>query len=64
MYSNIYNITMFQLNENTYRLFIFILLLVVFGLVSFNVYSYVSAKNRFSVGAGFGFQIPSAKFMR
>lgn len=55
---------MFQLNENTYRLFIFILLLVVFGLVSFNVYSYVSAKNRFSVGAGFGFQIPSAKFMR
>nr|QBK88408.1 MAG: hypothetical protein LCMiAC01_00720 [Mimivirus LCMiAC01] len=52
---------MFGLDEDTYRLLIFVLLLVIFGIVSFNAYSFISAKDGISLGAGYGFQIPSRR---
>jgi len=47
---------LFGLDEDTYRLLIFVILLVIFGIVSFNAYMFVSAKDRISFGVGAGLQ--------
>ena len=50
----------FELNDNTYRFLIVVFLLVILGLVSFNAYMFVSAKDKvaFGLGIGAGLQFP------
>nr|QBK89053.1 MAG: hypothetical protein LCMiAC02_01460 [Mimivirus LCMiAC02] len=54
---------MFEFDERTFRLFIVILLLVILGIVSFNAYFFVSAKDdiKIGAGAGMGFSLPFMK---
>jgi len=54
---------MFEFNERTFRIFIVLLLLVILGLVSFNAYFFVSAKDDIKVGAGAGLGL-SLPFMK
>ncbi len=52
---------MFNLSDNTYRLLVFILLLIIFGIVSFNAYVFISGKNSIMLGSGVGMQFPKVE---
>ncbi len=54
---------MFEFNERSFKFLIVILLLVILGLVSFNAYFFVSAKDDIKMGAGAGFGL-SLPFMK
>ena len=54
-----YNI--FNMNDNVFKILIFTFLLIIFGIVTFNAYMFISTKNNITIGAGLGLQFPYNK---
>ncbi len=51
-------------NEKTFRILVVVLLLVILGVVSFNAYTFIVAKNGIKMGAGVGMGVQVPKFLK
>ena len=50
--------TILGLNSMTVYIILIFIVLVAFGFISLNTYSFLQAKDTFKLGAGFGLSIP------
>ena len=55
------NSDFFGMKKQTFNLMLIIILLVILGIVTFNVYAYISARKKISVGMGadMGIKVPN-----